>query len=140
MSTNLEINLLSNILYRAQNFWVDYIDLYSILYWILSILKIILRYIKNYIQISPDTHLLFMDMIRNKKLNSHKGTRAVVSQDEGSREHLSQTNLSSSSCRKLRIGIWRISRVSFVIVIINFTEILGFTFRREFTWEYMYTL
>lgn len=81
-----------------------------------------------------------MDMIRNKKLNSHKGIRAVVSQDEGSREHLSQTNLSSSSCRKLRIGIWRISRVSFVIVIINFTEILGFTFRREFTWEYMYTL
>ena len=59
----------------------------------------------NYIQISPDTHLLFMDMIRNKKLNSHKGIRAVVSQDEGSREHLSQTNLSSSSCRKLRIGI-----------------------------------
>ena len=58
-----------------------------------------------YIQISPDTHLLFMDMIRNKKLNSHKGIRAVVSQDEGSREHLSQTNLSSSSCRKLRIGI-----------------------------------
>ena len=62
-------------------------------------------HIKNYIQISPDTHLLFMDMIRNKKLNSHKGIRAVVSQDEGSREHLSQTNLSSSSCRKLRIGI-----------------------------------
>ena len=61
--------------------------------------------LKNYIQISPDTHLLFMDMIRNKKLNSHKGIRAVVSQDEGSREHLSQTNLSSSSCRKLRIGI-----------------------------------
>ena len=136
MSTNLEINLLSNILYRAQNFWIDYIDLYSILYWILSILKIILRYI----QILLDTHLLFMDMIRNKKLNSHKGIRAVVSQDEGSREHLSQTNLSSSSCRKLRIGIWRISRVSFVIVIINFTEILGFTFRREFTWEYMYAL
>ena len=99
-----------------------------------------MRLIKYYIQISPDTHLLFMDMIRNKKLNSHKGIRAVVSQDEGSREHLSQTNLSSSSCRKLRIGIWRISRVSFVIVIINFTEILGFTFRREFTWEYMYTL
>ena len=136
MSTNLEINLLSSILYRVQNFWVDYIDLYSILYWILSILKIILRYI----QILLDTHLLFMDMIRNKKLNSHKGIRAVVSQDEGSREHLSQTNLSSSSCRKLRIGIWRISRVSFVIVIINFTEILGFTFRREFTWEYMYAL
>ena len=82
-----------------------------------------------------------MDMIRTiKKLNSHKGIRAVVSQDEGSREHLSQTNLSSSSCRKLRIGIWRISRVSFVIVIINFTEILDSTFRSEFTWEYMYTL
>ena len=47
-----------------------------------------------------------MDMIRDiKKLNSHKGIRALVSQDEGSREHLSQTNLSSSSCRKLRIGI-----------------------------------
>ena len=135
MSTNLEINLLSNILYRAQNFWIDYMDLYSIRYWILAI------NIKDCILISPDTHFLFMDMIRNiKRLNSHKSIRAVVSQDEGSREHLSQTNLSSSSCRKLRIGIWRISRVSFVIVIINFTEILGFTFRREFTWEYMYTL
>ena len=135
MSTNLEINLLSNILYRAQNFWIDYIDLYSIRYWILAI------NIKDCILISPDTHFLFMDMIRTiKKLNSHKGIRAVVSQDEGSREHLSQTNLSSSSCRKLRIGIWRISRVSFVIVIINFTEILDSTFRSEFTWEYMYTL
>ena len=135
MSTNLEINLLSNILYRAQNFWIDYMDLYSIRYWILAI------NIKDCILISPDTHFLFMDMIRTiKKLNSHKGIRAVVSQDEGSREHLSQTNLSSSSCRKLRIGIWRISRVSFVIVIINFTEILGSTFRSEFTWEYMYTL